>query len=211
MLASGAMRIGLYIEHGVGDGVGGAERAMACLASEWARSHRVDLIHHRPPLTKERLATFVPDDLSAVTIRCVPREAEPHPSRNLVRRYLTARDWQRNVSDGYDVFVNCTHWVPCFNHAATGILFVLFPIYVRPEHTAQIGRLPSWKRLRHAAYFCAEWRRRLATYPHRTTISAFSRSWTKTRSGIDCHTVYPPVDLDFARTPKDPLVRSVGR
>lgn len=205
------MRIGLYIEHGVGDGVGGAELAMAFLASAWSRAHAVDLIHHRPPLTKARLAAFSADDLSAVNVRCLPREGEPSASRNLLRRYRSARDWHRSVSEGYDVFVNCTHWVPCFNHAKVGIVFVLFPIYVRPEHTPEMRRLPAWKRLRHSAYFGLEWRRRMATYRHRTTISEFSRAWTKTRWGIDCDIVYPPVDVDFAPAPKDNLVLSVGR
>jgi hypothetical protein len=160
------VRIGLYIEHGVG----GAELAMAYLASAWSRQHEVDLVHHRPPLTKERLAAFT-----------------------------------------YDVFVNCTHWLPCFNYATTGILFVLFPIYVRPEHTPEIQRLAAWKRLRHAAYFGTEWRRRLDTYQHRTTISAFSRAWTKTRWNIDSDVVYPPVAVDFATAAKRDLVLSVGR
>ena len=47
------MRIGIYIEHGEGNGVGGAELKMAYLASAWSRVHHVDLIHHRPPLTRE--------------------------------------------------------------------------------------------------------------------------------------------------------------
>ena len=46
------MKIGVYIEHGAGNGVGGAELAMAHLASTWSRDHEVDLIHHRPPLTR---------------------------------------------------------------------------------------------------------------------------------------------------------------
>jgi L-malate glycosyltransferase len=205
------VRIGLYIEHGIGDGVGGAELAMAFLASAWSRWHDVDLIHHRPALTAERLAAFTADDLARVNVRCLPREGDPSASRNLVRRYRSARDWHRAVSDGYDVFVNCTHWLPCFNHAKTGILFVLFPIYVRPEHTPEIERLSAWKRLRHAAYFGTEWQRRLAGYQHRTTISEFSGAWTRTRWGVDCDIVHPPVDVDFARVVKHPLVLSVGR
>jgi L-malate glycosyltransferase len=205
------VRIGLYIEHGMGDGVGGAELAMAYLASAWSCRHDVDLVHHRPPLTRDRLAAFTSDDLSRVNIRCLPREADSKPSRNLLRRYRSAREWHRAVSDGYDVFVNCTHWLPCFNYAKTGVLLVLFPIYVRPEHTPEIQRLPAWKRLRHAAYFGTEWRRRLDTYQHRTTISAFSRAWTNTRWGIDSDIVYPPVDVDFAPAAKRQLVLSVGR
>jgi len=205
------MRAGIYIEHGIGDGVGGAELAMSCLASEWSQHHDVDLIHHRPPLTKERIASFSSDDLSGVSIRCVPRDGEPAESRNLLKRYRSAREWHRSISDGYDVFVNCTHWVPCFNYADIGILYVLFPIYVRPEHADSIRRLPAWKRLRHSTYYGAEWRQRIATYEQRLTISQFSRSWTRTRWGIACDVVHPPVDIEFVSREKDALILSVGR
>src|SRR3982074_2007834 len=63
------LKIALYIEHGVGNGVGGAELMMANLAGAWSAQHDVDLVHHRPPLTRERLSAFCADDLSRVQIR----------------------------------------------------------------------------------------------------------------------------------------------
>jgi len=205
------LKIGLYIEHGVGDGVGGAELMMAHLASEWSRQHEVDLIHHRPPLTRERLSRFTTDDLSRFTIRPVPREPEPDPSGDPIKRYRLGREWHRSVSAGYDLFVNCTHWLPCFSHAARSALLVLFPFYVRPGASPEIRALPLWKRVRHNAYYNFEWRRRLATYQHRFAISEFSRAWTARRWGIDCSVVAPPVDVDFRRSAKEPLILSVGR
>lgn len=205
------MKIGLYIEHGVGNGVGGAELMMAQLASEWSSEHQVDLIHHRPPLTRERIEMFSPDDFQRVTFRYVPREREVESSGNPVRRYRTARDWQRAVSEGYDLFVNCTHWLPCFCHAKKGVLLVLFPFYVRPEQTPEIQRLPPWKRLRHRAYYEWEWRRRLATYQRRCAISEFSREWTRRRWMLDSEIMYPPVDTEAITSAKEPLILSVGR
>lgn len=205
------MRIGLYIEHGVGNGVGGAELMMAYLASAWSRQHNVDLIHHRPPLTRERVASFSTDDYSRVNFRYVPRAEEPAAVSNLLRRFRNARDWHREVSEGYDVFVNCTHWLPCFSHARRSAVLVLFPFYIRPGDSAEIQALPRWKQLRHAAYYEVEWRRRMATYAHRFTISEFSRDWTRRRWGIQCDVVYPPVDVDFTVRPKEALVLSVGR
>src|SRR5438128_2523522 len=114
------MKIGLYIEHGVGNGVGGAELMMTYLADVWSREHAVDLIHHRPPLTRERLASFSADDCSRFGIRCLPRENEPEAFTNPLKRYRAARDWHRDVSAAYDLFVNCTHWLPCFCHARQG-------------------------------------------------------------------------------------------
>ncbi len=204
------MKIGVYIEPGGGNGVGGAELVAAHLASEWSRHHDVDLIHHRPSLTRERLARFSTDDYGRVNIRWLAREREPAASANPFQRYWAARAWHRHVSAGYDLFVNCTHRLPAFCHAQVGALLVLFPIYVRPGNDAEVRRLPAWKRARDAAYDDFEWRRRLATYQHRFAISEFSRDWTCRRWGITCEVVYPPVDVEFDDTHKVSLILSVG-
>lgn len=205
------MRVGLYIEHGVGNGVGGAELMMAHLASLWSRSNEVDLIHHRPPLTLERLSLFSTDDYSRVTVRPLPREDDAPPLADPFRRYRAAREWHRTVSEGYDLFINCTHWLPCFCRARVGALLVLFPFYVRPGDAPEMRAQPRWKQLRHAAYHDFEWRRRLATYRHRFAISEFTREWTMRRWGVECALLPPPVNLEFEDRPKQPLVLSVGR
>lgn len=204
------MKIGLYIEHGVGNGVGGAELMMAHLASTWSRNHAVDLVHHRPPLTRDRFELFSDDDFSRVTFRYVPREQEPE-SGNPVRRYAAARNWHKAVSEGYDLFVNCTHWLPCFSHARKAVLLVLFPFYVRPEETPEIDKLAAWRRLRHRVYYGFEWQRRLSTYQRRYAISEFSRHWTARRWRLDTEIMYPPVDVEPSCVSKEPLILSVGR
>jgi glycosyltransferase involved in cell wall biosynthesis len=205
------MKIGVYIEHGIGDGVGGAELMMSQLASAWSHDHDVDLVHHRPPLTRERIALFSDDDCSRVAFRVVPREDEPTAFASPFKRYRAARDWQRDVSDRYDFFIASAHWVPGFSHARSSALLVLFPSYVRPRDSPEIARLPAWKRARHSAYYDFEWRQRFATYRHRFAISEFTREWTRRRWGIDCDIVYPPVDATFEDRPKEPLILSVGR
>ena len=205
------MKIGLYIEHGVGNGVGGAELMMAYLASQWSSEHDVDLVHHRPPLTRERIASFSHENYDRVTFRYVPREPDPPAYGNPMRRYRAAREWHAAVSAPYDLFVNCTHWVPCFSHAKTSALLVLFPFYVRPPEMPEMMRLPLWKRLRHRAYYEVEWRRRLSTYPRRAAISEFAREWTRRRWHFDPDVIHPPVDVDLPQGPKDRLVLSVGR
>ena len=205
------MKIGLYIEHGAGNGVGGAELMMAHLASAWSSDHQVDLIHHRPPLTRERFALFTKDDLSRVNFRYVPREREPPAFANLLRRYGAARSWHQAVSEGYGLFVNCTHWLPCFCHADRGALLILFPFYIRPEHMHAVKALPAWKRVRHGTYHGFEWRRRLATYQNRFSISKFSREWTQRRWALDTSVIYPPVDVTVIPLAKEALILSVGR
>ena len=86
------MKIGLYIEHGVGNGVGGAELMMAYLAGAWSADHDVDLVHHRPPLTRERIASFSKDNYDRVNVRYVPREADPPAYGNPLKRYRAARE-----------------------------------------------------------------------------------------------------------------------
>lgn len=205
------MKIGLYFEHGDGNGVGGAELMMAYLAAQWARTHEVDLIHHRLTLTRERILKFLGDESAPVRLRYVPRASDPLPHANPLARYGAAREWNRDVSEGYDLFVNCTHWMPSFCRASVGALLVLFPFYVRPQDAPEMKALPRWKQLRHRLYYDLEWNRRMATYRHRLAISAFTRDWTRRRWGVDCTVVHPPVEVQFASVPKDPLVLSVGR
>jgi glycosyltransferase involved in cell wall biosynthesis len=205
------MKIGLYIEHGVGNGVGGAELMMAYLASAWSRSHDVDLVHHRPPLTPERFSLFSSDDFSRFRMRHVPREPEPPAHWSPARRYRSARDWQASISEPYDLFVNCTHWRPCFSHARRGVLLVLFPFYTPDWMSGVLQQHPLWKQLRHRLYYGSEWRRRLATYDHHLAISNYSAEWARRRWRIACRIVHPPVDIDFATRQKDDLIVSVGR
>lgn len=205
------MRISLYIEHGTGNGVGGAELMMARLASAWSRGHDVELVHHRPPLTRDRLGGFTSDDLSAVAIRCVPRAPEPEPSRHPRARLRSARLWHRELSEGRDLFVACTHWLPPFNHARRGALLVLFPFYVRPQDGGAMAALPWWKQLRHRVYHDVEWKRRMASYDTRISISEFTRRWTRERWHIDTEVVPPPVDTSFPDHPKRAQILSVGR
>lgn len=205
------MRIGIYIEHGEGNGVGGAELKMAYLASVWSRAHHVDLIHHRPPLTRERLSLFSTDDYSRVNVRVVPREPQPPAYWDPVRRYRAARAWGASLSESYDVFINTTHWVPCFSHARRGILLVLFPFYVPHWRGSAVEGLPVWKRLRHEVYYGFEWRRRLASYDEALANSHYTAEWTRRRWNLRTRVVYPPVDVEFQRTRKDDLIVSVGR
>jgi glycosyltransferase involved in cell wall biosynthesis len=205
------VRIALYVGDGTGNGVGGAELMMSYLASEWSRTHDVDLVHHRPQLTQSRIAMFSGDDCARVNIRCVPLEPDPASHRDPLRRFRAARAWRASVSAGYDLFVNCGHWLPPFCHAGAGLLLVLFPFYIRPWDLAEIRSLPYWKRMRHRAYHEFEWRRRIGSYRRAIAISEFSREWTQRRWGLDCTVVYPPVDVGFAERRKDNLILSVSR
>ena len=132
---------------------------MAHLASEWSRAHQVDLVHHRPPLTRERIEMFSTDDFGRVTFRYVPAREEPESVGRIRSGDIGARDWHRPVSDGYDLFVNCTHWLPCFCHAEQAPCSSCSRSMSGPSRRRSSG-LPRWKQLRHGAYHGVEWRRR---------------------------------------------------
>jgi glycosyltransferase involved in cell wall biosynthesis len=202
------VNIGLYLQHGTGSGVGGAELMMATLGAAWAADHAVDLIHHRPELTMQRLAHFSGREYPGVRARVAPRIPEPAAARDPLRRYHDAAEWQSALSAGYDLFINCTHWAPPFCHAGRGVLLVLFPHYQR---WTDVARVPFWKRGVHRLYGAIEWQRRLSSYERVVSISQFTRTWTNRRWGVDSSVVYPPVETTFDGRDKQRLILSVGR
>jgi glycosyltransferase involved in cell wall biosynthesis len=129
-------------------------------------------------------------------------------------RWKTARRWRADVSRGYDLFVNLTHQMPPFSHARRSVLFVLFPFLRRegwpwcdaPSHPTSV-----WQRRVRRAYFDAEWRRRMAGYQVRLSISQYTRHWTQRWWGIDTHVVYPPVETSFPQEAKTSAIVSLGR
>ena len=209
------MRVGIYNQPAEG-GIGGSEISVAVLAESLARNHRVDIVHHKPYLNRERLAEFSDTALGGVRMRQVG--VEPYSfgvTHNPWRRYAEARNWQRALSEPYDLFINFTHGYPPFCHARKGALVVLFPFH-RPAHSpsdeqptsANAG--PFWKRPSFV-YHEWEWRKRLSTYDIKTTISRFSRIWTTRRWGVDCEVIHPPVDTRLQIREKENVILSVGR
>jgi glycosyltransferase involved in cell wall biosynthesis len=88
---------------------------------------------------------------------------------------------------------------------------VLFPFFERNwmRHDPPRGIDPR-RRVRDA-YYHFEWRQRMRTYSHLTSISEFTRQWTNAYWDIDSQVVYPPVDTTSASLPKQDVVLSVGR
>jgi len=194
------MRVGIYNEPSRG-GIGGSEISVAVLAEALARHHQVDIIHHKPHMSLERLAEISDTDLSAIHLRYVA--AEPYSNGNgrvPWRRYKQSRNWQVALSEPYDLFINFTHGFPPFCHAPRGVLVVLFPFHERPSS--------KWLK---TLYHEWEWQKRMDTYQTKATISRFSQLWTKRRWGIDCEIIYPPVETHFQPARKMNTVLSVGR
>ena len=208
------MRVGIYNQPAQG-GIGGAEISAAVLAEALARNgHRIDLVHHKPYLNRERLAEISGTDLMEVRLRHVAVEPYSFGStHNPLHRYKDALNWQRALSEPYDLFINFTHGFPPFCHSDIGVLVVLFP-FDQPIHLRLLERRPpgytSWNSFK-SVYHQWEWNKRLDSYHIKSVISEFSRNWTRRRWGVDCEVVYPPVDTRFEERAKRDLILSVGR
>lgn len=209
------MKVGIYNEPAEG-AIGGAEISVAVLAEALAGNHQVDIIHHKPSVTREILATISGTNLGNVHMRHVA--SQPYSfgtGHNPVRRYEKARRWQAQLSEPYDLFINFTHGFPPFCHARRGALVVLFPVHAFPparlasqNSSDEKGRF--WNLLA-SAYHGWEWRKRLETYQLKTAISQFARTWTTRRWGVDCEVIHPPVDINRDVREKENLILSVGR
>jgi glycosyltransferase involved in cell wall biosynthesis len=211
------LKIGIYSSTSAGASIGGAEYSIAVLAEALGQSYDVEIVHHSTSLTAQQLEKLFAIDLSAVRFRYV--EPEPNPFGGVggsARRYHEAREWQREVSYPYELFINFTHHMPPFCHARMGVLMVLFPFYnpltswpasVDTSDTSSI----LWKSAR-KLYYSWEWKRRLASYKLKLANSGFTARWTRTRWGIKTHVLYPPVGVSCqAIEKKENLILSVAR
>ncbi len=209
------MRIGIYNEP-AGDPVGGSEYLVAVLAARLARSHEVEIVHHRAMLTKDQLVKLSEADLSTVDLRyAVPESKTPNPTRNPWRRLREAQTWHASLSQPYDIFINSTHGVPPFCHAQWGVLLVLFPLFKRldtwPWTDDRVNSSLQIRRRLRRWYDDWEWNKRFGTYQMKLAISHFSQTWAKRWWGVECNVVYPPVDNDYNIVEKSDTILSVGR
>ena len=208
------MKIGIYNQPAEG-GIGGSEVSAAVLAEALAVGHHnIDIVHHKPYLNRKRLAEISNTDLSEVSLREVAVEPYSFGStHNPWRRYKEAVNWQRAVSEPYDMFINFTHGFPPFCHARRGALVVLFPFHEAPHSRLFDQNSPAklFSNTFKLAYHEWEWKKRLATYQSKSAISQFSRTWTTRRWGVDCEVIYPPVDTRLKTRTKENVILSVGR
>jgi glycosyltransferase involved in cell wall biosynthesis len=208
------LKVGIYNEP-VSHGFGGSETLVALLAESLAREHTVELVHHVEGVSAEKMAAASGADLSRVTARFVARDYEPTPYRKNPReRFRAARAWHAALSSPYDLFVATLHDIPPFCHAPRGALIVLFPMATAPhllDLPEELERKNVLRRGAERAYRRFEWRRRLAGYRVATSISDFTRRWTRRRWGVESEVAFPPVDTRFRVVPKEKLILSVGR
>jgi glycosyltransferase involved in cell wall biosynthesis len=209
------MRVGIYNEPS--GTFGGSEYLVSVTADALAARHAVEIVHHNPGLSLDQLRELSGLALSGVTLRHVPRAKRPDsrvPSgvRYLAEHYRAERAWHESLSRPYDVFINSTHDVPPFCHAAKGILLTLFPAYNRVQVWPWTEQAREWRNTRmRSAGFEWIWHRRFRSYQKRFSISCYTQRWTKRWWHIQTKVLYPPVDTHFEPLPKSRVILSVGR
>ena len=205
------MKIGIYIE-AQGVTIGGSELSVAVLAEALSRSHQVEIVHQKSAFDKNELATHCGTDLSCVTLRHVAAEPQFIGYSSLPWRcYQKAQQWHASLSEPYDLFINFTHGLPPFCHAAKGVLMVLFPWFNRRSTWPwEVDGSSPRKRLRRF-YYDWEWHKRFSSYQVKAANSKFTQAWAKRWWEIDCEVVYPPTGDNYRLADKKNIILSVGR
>lgn len=195
------MKIGIHNQC-EGAGIGGSEVCVGVLAAALSHAHQVEVLHHRPQMSREALEAISGMDLRRVSIRCVKNDPEPEKTINLWKHYRQKVRYNAHLSEPYDLFVTFVQRPPPFCHARHGLAVILFP-HFRQGHlmAAGVGRV----------YRAWIWRRQMQTYNAVTVISEFCRTWAERNWGLDCQVFYPPVDVDYQSVDKENIIVSVGR
>lgn len=209
------MKVGIF--HEPAGGMGGAEFVTAVMADVLRSEHDVEIVHHRPEWSIEKLELFFELDLTGVRSRFLPL---PTGSPLYSGLYLPAarhywREWDADVSRPYDLFIANVHAVPPFCHAPRGVLHVLFPGFAR-------SRAWPWGESSHSRFsrlldpvrrpvYEAGWRERMGTYQTRLSISQYAARWTEEYWGVRTEVLYPPVLVNPANGPKENVILCLAR
>jgi len=203
------MKIGIYQSYW--GRVGGGQRYIAVVAQWLAQSHDVEIVHHHAGFTPSLVEEPMGVDLRNVVFRFVPRRVRPNWTGGPFRRLRQEREWCRDISEGYDLFIDSSDNVPFFCHAKYGVLLTHFPLVTFDHfHSNGHGRSGIRSLLTHV-YHRLEWKQRFSTYDHTIVNSEFTQHWTKRYWGVNSSIVYPP--LREGLTPsevKQPRVLTIG-
>lgn len=208
------MRIGIYQSYW-GD-VGGGQRYLAAVAAALSHTHEVELVHHRQDLDAKSIGAAIEVDLSNIRFRYVPPlQRVQEGGLNPWRRLGDEAQWGAEISQPYELFINCGNSVPFFCHAPRGVLITFFPETSQDQYhgrtTAAWQSRSGAMKLAARAFHHIEWRRRFRTYQHSITCSRYSQHWLKRLWGVDASVLYPPVRQAAVPGSKQPVILSVGR
>ncbi len=188
--------------------MGGGEQVAGAIAEVLSADHDVDVLGPvTPPV--EAMRSRLAIDLGRTTYR----QVNDDPSAS-------------EASADYDLFVTTTYLSTAVNRASAGLYYAHFPeppasgpqrrrMAVARQAVKAIDRLPVQPARVTAARaeFASRVRPRdfLASYSTVLGNSEYTCGWIKRLWGVDAALLYPPVRTIVGRTPKRPIIVSVGR
>lgn len=188
--------------------MGGGEQVAGAIAEVLSSDHDVDVLGPvAPPV--EAMRSRLAIDLGRTTYRQVNDD-------------LGASE----ASADYDLFVTTTYLSTAVNRAPAGLYYAHFPeppasgaqrrrMAIARQAVKAIDRLPVQPARVTAARneFASRVRSRdfLASYTTVLGNSQYTCGWIKRLWGVDAALLYPPVRTIVGRTPKRPIIVSVGR
>lgn len=203
------MNIGIYQSYW--GRVGGGQRYIAVVAEILARHHNVEIVHHAEQFSAADIEEPLDVDLSRINFRYVPRRERPAWSGGPRQRLKNEREWCRDISDGYDLYIDSSDNIPYFCHASHGVLLTHFPLVTYEQfHNQQDSQSISPLRWMKNRYHRWEWRNRFATYEHAIVNSRFTQGWLQRYWGLDADIVYPPLRDGLAPGNKEQRILTIG-
>jgi glycosyltransferase involved in cell wall biosynthesis len=207
------MKIGIY--QGYWGRLGGGQRYVGVVAEILSRGHDVEIVHHCDGFDRAAIEEGLEVDLSRVRFRFLPRRERPSWStKHPLRRLEMERQWGREISEPYDLFVDSSDVPPFFCHAKRGLLLVHFPLVGFEEfhgrNTDAWRSCSSPRRMLTAMFHRLEWRRRFQTYDRCIVNSEFTRRWLRRLWGMEADVVFPPLREPAAPAAKRRQVLSIG-
>lgn len=198
--------------------LGGSQLVVARMAALLSGKYDVDVIHSGKGYTLSGLATTFDLDLSRANERIIEDSLRSFaiPGPRSIRNYFCTRSqFDRALTEPYDLFVYSGHGAPPFSFARQGLIYCHFPFESRPTVGMQFNerwrkRHPVDRKIRSALYEWI-WDRRMRGYATVLANSYFTSEWIERLWGRVAEVVYPPVAIDVQKVKKQNVIISIGR
>jgi L-malate glycosyltransferase len=196
--------------------LGGSQLVVANMAAQLSQDYAVDVLHSGQGYTLAGLATAFGLDLTPVKERIVQNSLGSFSLPGLKPRYIRERmQFDRRLTEPYDLFIYSGHGVPPFCSAGRGFVYCHFPFELHPTHEllhtdGWEGRshLDRWIRLRGYTWL---WNRRMRRYQTLLGNSNFTSGWIERLWKRPSEVLYPPVAIETASVAKENMIVSLGR
>ncbi len=207
-------RVGIF-DH-VSLRLGGSQLVVANMAAQLSQDYAVDVLHSGQGYTLASLATAFGLDLTLVKERIVENSLGSFSLSGLKPRYVRERmEFDRQLTEPYDLFIYSGHGVPPFCSAGRGLVYCHFPFESHPTHELLRTNgweghfhLDRWIRLRGYTWL---WNRRMRGYQKLLSNSNFTSGWIERLWKRPSEVLYPPVAIESASVAKENIIVSLGR